>query len=277
MKKIFSFCFFYIIFLNLIFSAEPKTINQNNEYNGITLEYNLSTDEPQYKQFTKVQVFYDNSNNKRKEIYYLSETLQKNNGYLTQTNIFNEGKIVEYVVQLTEEEAAKKGVSILIEKMDANNTCYSLGFSNGKLTAYTSSDSFMNNYQLFALDYLENQIYSSENEKKQNNQYLLSAKYFKARTFVKVKSPTTDMSKKDKEIVYYYSKFLNDPDKASLYNKKIKVESKGKQYTAFVQDSLIPYLKTPYLTEDGDCLLAYGVLGYDDELFLIAIDFAEVQ
>ena len=53
------------------------------------------------------------------------------------------------------------------------------------------------------------------------------------------------MSKKDKEIVYYYSKFLNDPDKASLYNKKIKVESNGKQYTAFVQDSLIPYLKTP--------------------------------
>ena len=54
MKKIFSFCFFYIIFLNLIFSAEPKTINQNNEYNGITLEYYLSTDEPQYKQITKV-------------------------------------------------------------------------------------------------------------------------------------------------------------------------------------------------------------------------------
>ena len=69
MKKFFSISFFYIFFLNLIFSAEPKTINQNNEYNGITLEYNLSTDEPQYTQFTKVQVFYDNSKNKRKEIY----------------------------------------------------------------------------------------------------------------------------------------------------------------------------------------------------------------
>jgi hypothetical protein len=161
--------------------------------------------------------------------------------------------------------------------MDANNTCYSLGFSNGKLTAYTSSDSFMNNYQLFDLDYLEKQIYSSENDKKQDGQYNLSAKYHKARTFLKVKSPATDMSKKDKELVHYYCTFLNDPDKAALYNKKVKVESNEKQYTAFIQDSLIPYLTTPYLTEDGDCLLAYGVIGYEGELFLIAIDFAEVQ
>lgn len=43
------------------------------------------------------------------------------------------------------------------------------------------------------------------------------------------------------------------------------------------QDSLIPYLATPYLTKNRECLLAYGIIGHKGKLYLIATEFSEIK
>ena len=275
MKKFLSLSILFFVSVCLLFSSESKIINENNEFGGITMEYLLSTDEPQYEQFNKVHVFYDYSKNKYKEIYFISEKVQTEKGFLTQTNIFKDGKIVEYVIHLTEKEAAIKGVKILIEKVDENDEVYIYGFSDGYLTAYSDANSFINNYPLYSLDYIEKQIFEGEDEKKAY--YNLSAEYYKARTFVKFSSKSSEMNSLDKDLVSKYCEFLGDPDKAKLYSKKYQVKSAGKKYTVFMQDALIPFLTTPHLTKDGDCMLVYGIIGHKGKLYLIATEFSEVQ
>lgn len=274
-KKFLFFSVLLSISVCIAFSSESKIINEKNEYGGITIEYLLAADDPQFNQFYKVDVFYDESKNKCKEVYYVSEEVQNENGFLTQSNIFKEGKIVEYIIQLTEKESAKKGVKTLIEKVDENDKVYIYGYSDGNLKAYSDVNSFVNNYPLYSLNYIEKYFFETEDLK--TAYYNLSAKYYKARTFVKIPSKSSEMTNFDKDLVSRYSEFMGDPDKAKLYNKKYQVKSGGKSYTVYMQDTLIPFLKTPYLTKDGECLLAYGIIGYKGKLYLIATEFSEVK
>ena len=274
-KKFLYLSVLFFISACLAFSSESKVISEKNEFGGITVEYLLATDEPQYEQFYKVDVYYDDLKNKCKEIYYISEKVQNENGFLTQSNIFKDGKIVEYIIQLTEEEATKKGVKTLIEKVDENDKVYIYGYSDGNLTAYSDAKSFVNNYPLYSLDYIEKNFFETVNL--ETAYYNLSGKYYKARTFVKFSSKSSEMTNLDKDLVSRYSEFLGDPDKAKLYSKKYQVKSGGKKYTVYMQDALIPFLTTPYLTKDGECLLAYGIIGHKGKLYLIATEFSEVK
>lgn len=277
MKRMLCLCILFFAAACLSFSFGSETLDTCNEFGGITVEYTFIPLEPQYESLCKMQVFYDDSDSKRKEVYYLSEKTQDEKGILTQTNVYNKGKIEEYRIQLTENEAAKKGVSILIEKVDEADAVYAYGYSDGDVTAYSSADSFVSDYPLYSLNYIEKQMLPPATSTGKKAVYRLSAKYKKARTFVRFFPEASEMTSDDRELVSKYTLFLNDPDKAELYNKKYQVESGGKVYTVYVQDSLIPYLTPPYLTEDGACLLAYGTIGYNDKLYLIATEFSEIQ
>ena len=277
MKRMLCFCILFFAAVCQSFSFGSETLNTCNEFGGITVEYTFTPLEPQYENLYKMQVFYDDSDIKRKEVYFLSEKMQDEKSILTQTYIYNNGKIEEYRIQLTENEASKKGVSVLIQKVDEADTVYAYGYSDGNVTAYSSADSFVTGYPLYSLDYIEKEMIPPEKTTGKKAVYRLSAKYKKARTFVRFSPEASEMTSEDRELVSKYTLFLNDPDKAELYNTKYQVESGGKMYTVYVQDSLIPYLTTPYLTEDGACLLAYGTIGYNDKLYLIATEFSEIR
>ncbi len=277
MKRMLCFCILFFAAVCQSFSFGSETLNTCNEFGGITVEYTFTPLEPQYEDLYKMQVFYDDSDIKRKEVYFLSEKMQDEKSILTQTYIYNNGKIEEYRIQLTENEASKKGVSVLIQKVDEADTVYAYGYSDGNVTAYSSADSFVTGYPLYSLDYIEKEMIPPEKTTGKKAVYRLSAKYKKARTFVRFSPEASEMTSEDRELVSKYTLFLNDPDKAELYNTKYQVESGGKMYTVYVQDSLIPYLTTPYLTEDGACLLAYGTIGYNDKLYLIATEFSEIR
>ena len=271
------FCILFFAAVCQSFSFGSETLDTCNEFGGITVEYTFIPLEPQYENFYKMQVFYDDSDTKRKEVYFLSEKMQDKKGILTQTYIYYNGKVEEYRIQLTKSEATKKGVSVLIQMVDEADAVYAYGYSDGNVTAYSYADSFVNDYSLYSLDYIEKQMLPSEKNTEKKSVYRLSAKYKKARTFVRFSSEASEMTSADRDLVSKYTLFLNDPDKAELYNTKYQVESGGKMYTVYVQDSLIPYLTTPHLTEDGACLLAYGTIGYNDELYLIATEFSEIR
>ena len=277
MKRMWCFCILFFAAVCQSFSFGSETLETCNEFGGITVEYTFIPLEPQYEDFYKMQVFFDDSDKRRKEVYYFSEKMQDEKSILTQTNIYYNGKIEEYRFQLTKNEAAKKGVSVLIQMVDEAATVYAYGYSDGSMTAYSSADSFLTSYPLYSLAYIEKEMIPSEKNTEKKAVYRLSAKYKKARTFVRFSSEASEMTSADRELVSKYTLFLNDPDKAELYNTKYQVESGGKMYTVYVQDSLIPYLTTPHLTEDGACLLAYGTIGFNDKLYLIATEFTEIR
>ena len=277
MKKVLCFCTLFLAAVSQFFPFGSETLDTCNEFGGITVEYTFIPLEPQYEDFCKMQVFYDDSDSKRKEVFYLSEKAQDEKGILTQTNIFSNGRIGEYRINLTKNEAAKKGITTLIEKLDAADAVYAYGYSDGNVTAFSSADYFVTDYPFYSLDYIEKNMFPTEKKDGKKSDYLISTRYKKARTFVRFSPEASDMTKTDRNLISKYTLFLNDPDKAELYNKKYQVESGGKMYTVYVQDSLIPYLTTPYLTEDGACLLSYGTIGYNDKLYLIATEFSEIR
>lgn len=82
------------------------------------------------------------------------------------------------------------------------------------MTAYSDAKSFVNNYPLYSLIFLEKVIFETENDKKDNE--ILSAEYNKARTFTKNFTKPSYMNKIDRDLVRDFSRFLNDPKKLKL-------------------------------------------------------------
>ena len=71
---------FLLLTINLS-AADRKLIESKNEFNGETVEFTIHPEEKDYEQFKKVIFFYDESNNKRKTVYYLSDKVQQESGY----------------------------------------------------------------------------------------------------------------------------------------------------------------------------------------------------
>ena len=80
MKKVFLVFMFLLLTINLS-AADRKLIESKNEFNGETVEFTIHPEEKDYEQFKKVIFFYDESNNKRKTVYYLSDKVQQESGY----------------------------------------------------------------------------------------------------------------------------------------------------------------------------------------------------
>ena len=268
MKKVFLVFMFLLLTINLS-AADRKLIESKNEFNGETVEFTIHPEEKDYEQFKKVIFFYDESNNKRKTVYYLSDKVQQESGYEIQEELYENGVPVEYRMYFTQTESKIRGLTTVIEK-----TAYPdyLIYTDGKKTVYSNMNSFVHNYQILTLSYLEEEYFrDADISKSDKNRYYLSSRYFKARSFVTFVSDFMEMNDLDRELVSRYSLFLNNSDMTNLYEKKAFVKSEGKQYTVYIQKNLEPYIK-----EGLTCLLAYGIIGLNEELYLISAEFEEL-
>lgn len=269
MKKLIIIFATFGLFMTLC-AAERKITESENEFGGDTVEFNLSPDEKDYEQFTKVVFSYDNSKNKRKVTYYLSEKTAKESGYIIQEEYYENGNPVEYRMYFSAEESKKRGITTVIEKVNYPNY---LIYSDGEYIVYSNMNSFVHNYPVLALSYLEQEFFSDLNpEKSKGNRYIADARYKKARSFVTFTSDFKELNKLDEEILKFYSDYMEAPEMKDLYFKKAYAKSKGKKYTVYIQKNLEPYIK-----KNLTCLLAYGVIGCNNELFLISTEFEELS
>ena len=251
-----------------LFAAERKTVETKNVFGGETLEFSLSPDEKDYEQFTKVLYYFDESNNKRKVAYYLSEKTARESGYIIQEEFLSEGKTIEYRMYFSPEEVKKRGITTVIERTDIPDY---LIYSDGERTVYSNMKSFVHNYPILTLSYLEQEFDNAELAKLDHNRFFLSARYKKARSFVTFTSDFKELNELDEEILRLYSDFMEAPEMKDLYVKKADAKSEGKTYTVYIQINLEPYIK-----KDLTCLLAYGICGCNNELFLISTEFEEL-
>lgn len=275
-RKVLLLFFSFVSFL--IYAADIKVINLKNEFGGITEEYTILPSEKDYEQFSKLIIFYDENDSKRKEAFYLSDSLKQESGIVVQEALYKDGIVTEYRMNLTEEVFERQGITQVIEILDSNGNTKMIGHSNGKFTAYASATSFVNDYPVYSLDFLDKEFFSDPRYKQKNegaeDAYFLSSKYRKVRTFVKFTGDLEDLTDVDKTLITKFDKSMGDEDSnwVALYTKKTSVVSNNKKYTVFLQKNLLPYIKN-----NMDCLLAYGVIGLNGKLYLLATEFEEVE
>lgn len=253
-----------------LFAADKKLLESKNEYGGETVEFTIHPDEKDYEQFTKVLFFYDEANNNRKTVYYLSEKVQQESGYEIQEEFYENDSPIEYRMHFTPAQAKIRGITTLIEKSSLPDY---LIYTDGSRTVYSNVNSFVHNYPILTLSYLEDEYFSdAASNKTDKDRYYTSAKYFKARSFVSFCSDFMEINDFDRGLISRYSLFLNNTDMANLYEKKAFVKSEGKQYTVYIQKNLESYIQNGL-----SCLLAYGIIGFNEELFLISAEFEELS
>lgn len=275
-RKVLLLFFSFVSFL--IYAADRKVINLKNEFGGITEEYTILPSEKDYEQFSKLIIFYDENDSKRKEAFYLSDSLKQESGIVVQEALYKDGIVTEYRMNLTEEVFERQGITQVIEILDSNGNTKMIGHSNGKFTAYASTTSFVNDYPVYSLDFLDKEFFSDPRYKQKKegagDAYFLSSKYRKVRTFVKFTGDLEDLNDVDKTLITKFDKSMGEEDSSwvALYTKKTSVESNNKKYTVFLQKNLLPYIKN-----NMDCLLAYGVIGLNGKLYLLATEFEEVE
>ena len=261
--------FFLLAFLfseNFIFPAERKVISRQNEFGGITEEHKIQHSEKDFEQFSKLMLFYDAAGNLRKQRYFLSELLQEQTGILIQEECFEDGLAREYKMTLTKSYAKKSGIKEIVEKMNPDGSTLSVGYSDGKNTAWIAGDSFIVGYPPYSLSFLDKEFFSDPDDKKahENKRFYYSAKYISAKSFVHFVSDTTELDDSDREMIAFFAKFIGNDEIARLYTAKTTARSEGRKYTVYIQESLLPYV-----TKNTTRLIGYGIAGCDGKLSLL--------
>ena len=267
---------FLILLLAVSFSAsgaDKRIIEKVNSFGGVTEEFTISPAEKEYEQFTKVVYFYNASRVLCKTAYYLSPAVQNKIGFAVQEEIYKNGVVAEYRMHLTPEEIEKSGINEIIEAVNPDGTVRVFGYSNGKYTAFSAADSFVNQYPLYSFDFLEKEFFTDYKAVEDDNKhYVMSAKYNKGRTFVKFSEDLCEMNDFDQNLVRCFCGCLGDEGKAALYSVKTTVEAENRKYVAYIQKALVPYI-----SKNMDCLLAYGIIGYGRQLYLVVTEFNEID
>ena len=267
-KKSFLLITIVCLICSDMYSADKQISSTKNEFGGVTETFILDPSERDYEQFTQISFSYDENGKRRKTAYVFSPSVEKETGYSFQEQFYENGKITAYRMIYSEETAKIRGVKEIIEKLDAQGETTELLYSNGNGYARTSVDSFTLNYPLYSLSFLEGMFDLSD-----THAISISAKYKFARTFVHFKGGYSDLNDDEiKAISYFGYTFANsNPNMVDLYTCKSTAISEGKEYTVYIQESLLPYLQ-----DDMDFLLAYGVMGLHGELVLLMTAFSEI-
>lgn len=265
-KKFFLLIMIVCLICSDMYSAEKQISSTKNEFGGVTETFILDSSDRDYDQFTQVLFLYDENGQRRKAVYTFSPSVEKETGYSFQEEFYENGKITAYRMIFSEEASKKRGVKEIIEKLNEQGQTTELWYSNGNGYARTSVDSFTLNYPLYSLSFLEGMFDLSD-----PHAITMSAAYKLARTFVHLKGGYSDLNEDDIEAISLFGEFLSNPDMADLYTCKSTVTSEGKEYTVYIQESILPYLQ-----DDMDFLLAYGVMGLHGELVLLMTEFSEI-
>lgn len=263
-----------VLFLSItyyLFGATVTVVDSQNEYGGITEQYDLDPTEKDYEYYHTFFVFYNKYKITQKRHYLLSDSVQVQTGYISQEEIYKNNMIAEYRMQLTEEMSKQQGLTEIIEKINPDGSTERLGYSDGNKTAYMDPSSFMIKYPVYSLDFLNKEYFSGVEKSDNDENYYFSSKYFKGRSFVRFDKGVKQLNDLDKLLIKLYAKYMGNKDIPNLFTSKTVVYSEGKSYTVYLPDVLVPYIE-----DNMDCLLAYGLLGCNENLYLLAADFSKV-
>lgn len=156
--------------------------------------------------------------------------------------------------------------------MGPDNTTIEYEYSNGVESAVTKAGSFTLGYPLYSLKFLNDEFAFPKKQKGIKNRYYTSAVYQFGRSFVQFTDTIQDLNDTDIQVIDYFAKSLSNPSIVELYTAKTKIEFEGKKYSVYLQKGLVPYIQ-----KDMKCLMAYGLMGFNEELVLFMTEFSEAK
>lgn len=261
-----------LVLSQALFASDKKVVSNKNEFGGQTVEYTVLPTESDYDQFYKVIWYGDSAGNEKVIEYQLSDKVQKESGYSVQKEIYEDGCLVEYQMTYTKAEAKIRGVNSIYEKLNAYGNVSFIGFSNGKWTSYTDATTYAVKYPVLSLSYVKKQCKLEKPKSKDQNVFYFSETYSAGRSFATVVSDMEDLDETDIMTINHYAKCVGREDISELFVGKVTVKSDGQKYTLYVQDELRSYMKNGL-----NCFLTYGIIGRNDKLYLLSMDFDDVQ
>lgn len=271
-KRLIMLLLFYFLIVFCATGLDKSILTDVNIYGGKTIKYVLS---PLDKYGDQIQVSYYlyNAINDLKEVIHEFTDLKADNfGFKNQREKYENGSITEYKLELTDKEKEIQGISWQIDKVDSEGNIYMFEYSDGLNIARSNSQSFVVNYPFYTLPYLEEVLFESYEENENGDVNTLSAKYWRARTFIEFVSDPVSVDEIDKGKIHLYLSRFNQQENTNVYSHKIEIEYRKKKYICYLQNSFVEYI-----TKNDKCLLTYQFMGINKELVILATEFDEIE
>lgn len=271
MKKIIIMLSCFILISSIV-SEERIILTDQNTYGGRTIKYVLSPQDKYGDQIKNMYYFYDNKEIITEVLYEFNESKANDFGFKNQREIYRNGIISEYKLEVTDKEKKIKGISWQIERVDSQGNIYEYEYSDGVNTAKSNPQSFVINYPFYSLPYLEEVLFEDYEENKNGDVYTFSMVYWKARTFIEFVSDPVIVNESDKNKVNIYLSHLNQQQYTENYSHKVNIKYFNKQYTCYLQSNFVKYIK-----KNDKCLLTYQLMGINKDLIILATEFNEIE
>ncbi|MCQ2579933.1 MAG: hypothetical protein MJ159_04495 [Treponemataceae bacterium] len=253
-------CSFYVA------AQEETVLVKKNEYGGKTVQFVYQNGDAYYSKLESSVYYFDADGKACRVIHKFNESQQLLKGFSAQEERLENGLVLSYKLTLTAKQRAEQGIDYLIEYVGENGSVIRKQYVKGELSRTEQTGGFTDIYPFYALDVLEKYLAEDETHEivSEKAVYKFSATFSRGRSFVEFTSGLKNISEKEKNMISAYMDCYNQNHLAKLFNKKVQVSYGRRTYTAFVQDQLLSHIK-----KGKQCLLSYGVVGYNGELCLL--------
>ncbi|MCQ2594533.1 MAG: hypothetical protein MJ196_04655 [Treponemataceae bacterium] len=256
------------------FGEQEVVLIKKNEYGGRTIQYEYQPGDRYYSQLVSSVYYFDASGSACRVIHYFNEQQSLLSGFSSQEERLENGMVLSYKMTLNAKQKAEQGIDYLIEYIGTDGNVVRKQFVKGELSLTETVGNFTDNYPLYSLEVLEKYLIEDDTQEivVDKEVYKFSAQFNRGRSFATISSGQKNLSGKEKSLVNIYMDVYNQPNLAKLFVKKVELKVGKREYTAFVQEHLLPFVK-----KNNDCFISYSAVMYNGELCLLLTDVGLVD
>ncbi len=266
--------FAFFCFAQPAFGEEEVVLIKKNEYGGRTIQYSYQPGDRYYSQLVSSVYYFDSNGSACRVIHSFNEQQSLLSGFASQEERLENGLVLSYKMTLNAKQKAEQGIDYLIEYIGTDGNVVRKQFVKGDFSRTEIVGNFTDNYPLYSLDVLEKYLVEDDTQEivVDKEVYKFSAQFNRGRSFATISSGQKNLSGKEKSLVNVYMDVYNQPNLAKLFVKKVDIKVGKKEYTAFVQEHLLPFVK-----KNNACFISYSAVLYNGELCLLLTDVGLVD
>lgn len=257
-----------------IFAEEEVVLIKKNEYGGKTIQYSYQAGDKYFSQLIYSVYYFDASGSACKVIHTFNEQQSLLSGFSSQEERLQNGSVLSYKMTLNAKQKAEQGIDYLIEYIGTDGNVIRKQFVKGDFSCTETVGNFTDNYPLYSFAVLEKYLMEDDTQEIVIDKeiYKFSAQFNRGRSFATISSGLRNLNSKEKSLIKVYMDVYNQPNLAKLFVKKVSVKVGKNEYTAFVQEHLLPFVK-----KNNSCFVSYSAVLYNGELCLLLTDVALVD
>jgi len=263
-------CCAVLLMLSQPLSAETRrTIEDKNDFGGRTEEVVYEKGDTNFEFLDASRIFYDGKGKMVRSVNHLNEEYARQNGFDFQQEDYTDGVVTSHKMYFNDAGKAQTGRDYLIEFVDGSDKTIMQTHGFGELRFTERMTDFSVKYPFYCLSYLNSAIYEKFKQELQGTSkrpdVSYSAKYNEGRAVLEFLDDPVVLDKMDQFIVSAYFQTTAQQGGEKVYTRKVRARESQTEYTLYLQDSLVPYVKK------GDVsLVSFVVIGCNQKLYPMA-------